>query len=65
MEPTRQAVCEMARELGYQVAVFKPEFADPAGVDDYVRGARRTFLCAKHRDLSQLRVPVEPVERLT
>jgi SAM-dependent methyltransferase len=59
--PTKMAVRDIAREMGYEVAVLKPVPEDCEGMRDYVKGARRAFLCSKQTDLGGLSVPIEPI----
>jgi tRNA (mo5U34)-methyltransferase len=55
MFPTRQAVCDLARQAGYRTAVLEPQFQDSEGVEDYQRGERGAFICAKRTPLAPLR----------
>ena len=59
MDPTRQAVIDMAHEFGYRVVVLKPVFTNEHGIDGYREGHRRAFLCAKKTGFEGLNVPVE------
>ena len=61
MVPTVQAVHDLTRQFGYSTVTLKPEFDDYEGSNDYLKGARRAFLCAKRTDLSGLRVATEPL----
>jgi SAM-dependent methyltransferase len=54
MFPTRGAVLDMVRQLGYQAVVLKPRFSSYAGADDFRLGRRRAFLCAKQTRLEGL-----------
>lgn len=69
MRPTKAAVCDLAEEFGYGVAVLAPDFRDEAGAPqwqggaDYRDGARRAFVCTKATDLAALAVETEPVAR--
>jgi SAM-dependent methyltransferase len=59
MFPSRQAVIDMAGEVGYQVAVLKPQFTDGTHSHDFTAGARRAFVCSKRTDLAGLPMEVE------
>lgn len=59
MRPTKQAVFEIAKELGYCSVMLRPQFTDWLGLSDY-RVGRRAFLCTKKTNLSKL--PAEFVE---
>ncbi len=61
MSPTQKAVHDIAGQFGYSVVTLKPEFTDWTGSREYRYGRRRAFFCAKETDLSNLRVPTEPV----
>jgi len=67
MTPTRQAVHDLAKEVGYEVVVLKPDFRNergqPAwrGAMDYKGGSRRAFFCSKRTELSRLTAEVEPL----
>ena len=61
MVPTKQAVVDMARQLGYAAVVLKPGFQDWTGCEDYELGTRRAFLCAKKTDISDLPVEAESI----
>jgi tRNA (mo5U34)-methyltransferase len=54
MFPSRQAVIDMACDVGYRVAVLKPEFEASRATHDFDSGARRAFVCAKKTELSNL-----------
>jgi hypothetical protein len=45
--PTRQAVLELAETNGYRAVVLPQRFSDYTGAEDYRKGTRRGFLCAK------------------
>src|SRR5215216_3136697 len=65
MRPTRRAVLELAEHFGYSVVTLEPDFRNAkgkpawAGSNDYRRGSRRAFICAKKTDLSHLSAKVE------
>ncbi len=62
--PTKQAVVECAKQFGYKTAVLKPPASpkeDPIGAENFRRGARRAFVCAKRSDLSTFPAPIEPI----
>ncbi len=59
MDPTREAVIDMAREFQYRTVVLKPVFANETGIDGFRNGNRRAFLCAKKTDLSKMVIPTE------
>jgi hypothetical protein len=67
MTPTKKAVHDLAKELGYEVVTLEPDFRDehgePAwrGARDYRKGKRRAFVCSKLTDISLLPVEVEPL----
>lgn len=52
LAPTRQAVVDLAKGVGYQVRTLRPEFGDWTGARDYRGLRRRAFLCAKESNLS-------------
>ena len=60
MFPTRGAVLDMVRQVGYRAVVLRPNFDDYTGADDFRSGRRRAFVCAKQTALEGL--PVEPDE---
>lgn len=66
MVPTRGAVLDLVRQFGYSGAILKPDFRNPKGIadyrgaQDYRKGHRRVFMCAKKTDLSLLDVEIEP-----
>jgi SAM-dependent methyltransferase len=60
MFPTRGAVLDMVRQVGYRAVVLRPDFDDYTGADDFRVGRRRAFVCAKQTPLEGL--PVEPDE---
>ena len=65
MRPTKRAVRDLAEHFGYSVVTLKPDFRNAkgkpawAGSNDYRRGSRRAFICAKKTDLSHLSAKVE------
>ncbi len=59
MDPTKLAVRDMVREMGYQSAMLEPTFGDAAGIDGYRNGNRRAWICAKKTDLTKLNVAIE------
>lgn len=61
--PSRRALLEMMRRLGYAGAVLKPRFTDWTGSDDYRDGVRRAFLFARQTSLDRLSAPVERLDR--
>ncbi len=61
MVPTRQAVTDMVRQLGYASVVLRPRFTDWTGAGDYRHGWRRAFVCAKRTSLAPLAAEHEPV----
>lgn len=55
MFPTRQAVVDLAREVGYaDVAVLKPRFDSWVGGNDFRIGTRRAFVCTKRTSIAGL-----------
>jgi tRNA (mo5U34)-methyltransferase len=56
MIPTRQAVIDLARQFGYQAVTLEPDFADDAGMADYIEGDRRAFICSMTTPLTPLNV---------
>jgi tRNA (mo5U34)-methyltransferase len=63
--PTKMAIRDMGRALGYEVAVLKPSLVATEGMGDYRRKTRYAFLCAKRTELSALSAAVEPISALT
>src|SRR5918992_1624694 len=65
MRPTKRAVRDLAEHFGYSVVMLEPDFRNVkgkpawAGSNDYRRGSRRAFICAKKTDLSHLSAKVE------
>ena len=65
MRPTKRAVRDLAEHFGYSVVRLEPDFRNAkgkpawAGSNDYRRGSRRAFICAKKTDLSHLSAKVE------
>jgi tRNA (mo5U34)-methyltransferase len=59
--PTRRAMVELAASFGYSVAILRPRFGSYQGAKNYRQGRRRSFICAKKSDLSQISAPVERV----
>ena len=65
MRPTKRAVRDLAEHFGYSVVRLEPDFRNakgkPAwdGSNDYRRGSRRAFICAKKTHLSHLSAKVE------
>ena len=47
--PSRRAVVELAREVGYESVALAHEMLDYTGLEDYRRGQRMAFLCARDR----------------
>ena len=68
MKPTKQAVRDLAEHFGYSVVTLEPDFRNKkgepawAGGQDYRRGSRRAFICAKKTDLSCLPAEVESAQ---
>jgi SAM-dependent methyltransferase len=60
MVPTKKAVTDMTRSLGYSVAALRPDFDDWTGVRRYRQGRRKAFICAKQTPLSRLGARTEP-----
>jgi SAM-dependent methyltransferase len=54
--PTRTAVLDMVRVLGYQAAVLEPSFSDYTGAEDFQAGTRRAIICSKRTPLGGLPV---------
>ena len=50
--PTRQAVLDLVRHLGYRAVVLEPHFDDYAGAADFRDGLRRAFLCTRRTSLA-------------
>ncbi len=63
--PTKMAIRDMGRALGYDVAVLAPTLGSREGMRDYARRTRYAFLCAKDTGLHGLHVPVEPITPAT
>jgi tRNA (mo5U34)-methyltransferase len=63
--PTKMAIRDMGRALGYEVALLKPSLASDEGMRDYKRKTRYAFICAKDSSLRALRAPVEPISPIT
>ena len=61
MRPSSSAVAAVARMLGFDVAMLKPQFMDYGGAPDYATGLRKAFLCAKSTDLSGLAAITQPL----
>jgi SAM-dependent methyltransferase len=59
MVPTKDAVTDLARAFGYEVAVLRPKFDDWTGARRYRHGRRKAFLCARKTPLAGLTVPTE------
>jgi len=53
--PSRRAVAELARELGYECVALAHEMLDYTGLEDYRRGQRLAFVCARKTGLGTLR----------
>lgn len=51
MWPTQQAVIDLAQSCGYEAETLVPRMTDWAGCEDYQRGERRAFLCARQNSL--------------
>lgn len=51
--PSRSAVQAMTHQLGYQTVMLEPRFDSYVGAEDYQRGERRAFLCAKTTSVSR------------
>src|SRR5215210_3088430 len=66
MRPTKRAVRDLAEHAGYSVVTLEPDFRnakdepDWKGGQDYRKGSRRAFICAKKTDLSLLSARMEP-----
>jgi 2-polyprenyl-3-methyl-5-hydroxy-6-metoxy-1,4-benzoquinol methylase len=60
MRPSWEAVRDLAQQFGYGVAALEPGFDDYTGAEDYRKGIRRAFLCAKKTDVSRLPAKIEP-----
>ncbi len=52
--PTRSAVLDMVRAVGYDAVVLEPRFSSYAGAEDFACGARRAFVCSKKTSLAGL-----------
>jgi 2-polyprenyl-3-methyl-5-hydroxy-6-metoxy-1,4-benzoquinol methylase len=57
--PSRRAVLDMVEQLGYGAVVLKPSFTNSTGVEDFHRGQRRAFVCAKRTSLNGFPADVE------
>ena len=53
MVPTAQAVIDMAELFGYQAKMLALPKPTPPGMGKYRYGLMKTFVCAKHSDLSR------------
>jgi SAM-dependent methyltransferase len=60
MCPSRAAVIELARAFQYDVRVLRPRFTSWRGAEDFERGLRRAFVCAKRSDLRSIDARSEP-----
>jgi tRNA (mo5U34)-methyltransferase len=58
--PTRQAVIELAGQFGFKAVPLARNVTDYAGMDDYRRGRRLAFVCAKGVALDALPREEEP-----
>jgi hypothetical protein len=58
--PSRAALLELVRQVGYQVVVLRPGFTDYTGAAAYKNGTRRAFVCAKQTELLSLSVESVP-----
>jgi SAM-dependent methyltransferase len=56
MLPTKLAMVDLAKQLGYSVAVLRPQFRGESQVPDYRLGFRRAFLCSKLTNLDSFPV---------
>ena len=54
MIPTERAVHDLVQQFGYSIVTLKPQFDNYSGSQDYQRGDRKAFLCAKATDISNL-----------
>lgn len=63
--PTKMAIRDMGRALGYDVALLKPELSSREGMRDYARKTRYAFLCAKQTALDGGGLPIEPITPVT
>jgi len=45
--PSKQAILDIVRYLGYSAVILKPRMTDYIGAVDYQEGTRRAFWCAK------------------
>lgn len=63
--PTKMAIRDMGRALGYDVALLKPALASREGMHDYARKTRYAFLCSKQTDLRGAGVATEPISAVT
>lgn len=59
MIPTERAVHDLVTNFGYSVVTLKPRFDNYSGSQDYRRGDRKAFLCAKHTNISDPYFEVE------
>jgi tRNA (mo5U34)-methyltransferase len=59
--PTKMAIRDMGRALGYDVALLKPSLVSREGMRDYSRKTRYAFVCAKRTSLRTLPAAVEPI----
>lgn len=57
--PTKQAVVDLVKTFGYQVAVLPPAFTTWRGSHDYYTGRRRAYICSRRTPLHSL--PNEPI----
>jgi tRNA (mo5U34)-methyltransferase len=53
--PSRRAVVELAQEFGYESVALAHELLDDNGLEDYRRGQRIAFICARKTGLGTLR----------
>ena len=61
MIPTERAVHELVTHFGYSVVTLEPQFDNYSGSQDYRRGDRKAFVCARHTNLSDLPFEVAPL----
>lgn len=64
MLPTKLAMVDLAKQLGYSVLILRPQFGGARQVSDYRTGFRRAFLCAKETNLASFSVPAERTSAL-
>jgi phosphopantetheine adenylyltransferase len=64
MLPTKLAMVDLAKQLGYSVLILRPQFRGARQVSDYRTGFRRAFLCAKETNLASFPVPAERTSAL-